>query len=265
MALAAAALLMASVGWAAESTPAEELQAAKILTAVLDARGAKAEEWAKMRGIYADLVKKYPKDATMRDAQGEFLWGQNDPMGAIAAWKAGEKLDPKNGSILLNLGTASLSRGETKEALAYDLRASAANPDSAVTHFHIANLAFLFRHDLERPEAEAFALALEHYDAAHHLAPLNADYARAYAETYYVVPNPDWGNALKIWQAYLELAADKSFARLNVARVHLKLGQVEEARGVLAQVEGAAYQRQKKSLLAQLEGLSAKAAAGEER
>ena len=80
------------------------------------------------------------------------------------------------------------------------------------------------------------------------LQPLNPDYARAYAETFYTVPDPDWRAALQAWQHFYEISPGKDFALVNLTRVYMKLGNKSEARASLARVQGPEFDRLKARL-----------------
>ena len=257
------ALLSAAFFWAvaaafaeparARNPAARDLDAVKAREAALLAREAGADEWKKLGADYAALIKKHPNDLLIRDAYGDYLWGMNDRAGALREWLAAEKIDPKNAKVLNHLAGTYLAMGEPRESLAHFLRASETEPENATTHFNVANVACMFRHDLGRTEQECFKLALKEYAEAHRLAPKNSEFARGYAETFYMVGNPDWQVALKVWKDYLNLMPEKNFALLNIARVHLNLGEADNARAYLAQVTGAENDRLKSRLAARIE------------
>ena len=225
--------------------------------AALLAREGGAEEWKKLDADYAALVKKHPNNLRVRVARGDFFYGRNDRTGALREWLAAEKIDPKNAAILLRLAQMYYAMGEPDKSLAFFIRASDAEPENAATHFTLANIACIFRHDGERTEEQCFDLALKHFAEAHRLAPKNPEYARGYAETFYMVGNPDWQTAIRVWRDYFNLMPEKNFALLNLARVHIHLGEAEKARACLAQVTGTENDRLKNRLTARIEaGLS---------
>ncbi len=230
----------------------EELQAAKLMESALFARQAGPEEWRKLGRVYEELAAKYPADATVKNAHAEWLWGMGEHERAVEWWLAAEKIDPANAVVLDHLGGSFLAAGQTKKAAAYYARATASAPDHAAYHYNYANVAFLFRHELldaARPDATAvLGHALEHFAAAARLDPLNPEYARAYAETFYTVPNPDWQAALLAWRQLHEISPKKDFALLNIARVQMKLGNKPEARATLARVHGTEFSGLKKRL-----------------
>jgi len=116
---------------------------------------------------------------------------------------------------------------------------------------------FLFRHDLHdgaHPDSDSLLdESLKHFAEASRLEPLNASYARAFAETFYAVPKPDWSEALNAWRQLYEISPQKDCALLNLARVHMKLGNKPEARSSLAEVQDPKYDRMKARLQERIE------------
>lgn len=255
--LAGLLLLRPFPGKTSGTAPREDLQAAKMMEAALFARQATTEEWKKLARVYEDLVAKYPDDAAVRNAQGEFLWSTGDPGRAMGAWLAAEKLEPGNAVVLDHLGGGYLAEGKAVKAAEYYRRAAKSAPANAAYHFSYANVAFIFRHELlDADHADADSLlrdALGHFAEAARLQPLDAEYARAYAETFYSVPDPDWREALRAWQHFYDISPRKDFALLNIARVHMKLGNKPEARATLARIQGREFNGLKTRLQERIE------------
>ena len=261
-ALAFALLLALTGARACAEAPAgptaqEELRAAKLLETALFARQSGAEEWRKMEKIYADLGAKYPREAAVRNGHAEFLWSIGEPERAVAMWEAAAEIEPKNAVVLNHLGGSWLAAGEAKKAAGFYARAAESAPENAAYRFTCANVTFLFRHELLSPaqpdEASVLAVALTHFAAASRLAPLNPDYARAYAETFYSLPKPDWNVALPAWQHFAEISPQQDFAQTNLARIYLKLGQKDAAKACLAKVQSAEFQQLKERLSRRIE------------
>lgn len=206
-----------------------------------------------LRTDYLSLVKKYPKSVPVRDACGAFLWAHGDRDLALHHWEEAEDLEPRNPLVLERLAAAHLELGKPRPALAFYLRATQAVPEDARWHFSVANIAYLFRHDVGLTEQQCFDLALKHFGEAHRLAPANQDYARGYAELFYLLPSPDWQQAVAAWEGYLKLASDKNFALINLTRVYMKMGEAAKARACLEQVTGEANERLKKRLSERIE------------
>lgn len=212
-------------------------------------------ELEKVSEIYRELTRKYPENASIREAYGSFLWNLERRDAAVREWLEGEKLDSQNAGIAFHLGNAWLDRGEVRTALAYLERASRLAPQNPLYHVHLGNALYLFRHEAtENGSADAGTVlqrALEHLRRAAELEPMNAELARGYAETFYIMPRPDWPEALKAWEKYLELAENKDFAYLHLARVNLRMGRKAEARACLDRIKSKDYERVRSRLLEQ--------------
>ena len=231
---------------AGDSGVAEQLQAAKLMQAALAARGATADEWRKLDESYTALIAQNPRDVAVRNARAEFLWDIGDHTRSVAEWQEAEKIDPKNPVILSHLGSGLLTLGDARKSAGYYMRAVESAPQDPTAHFALANVWFLFRHELldaAHPDAESLLTgALAHFAEASRLAPENAEYARAYAETFYSVPKPDWAAALDAWQTVQRLNPQPDFALLNQARIHLKMSHPDAAKRCLDQIQSPDYQ-----------------------
>lgn len=245
----------------AEAPPAataqEELRAAKLLETALLARQAGAEERRKLERIYTELAVKHPRDAAVRNGHAEFLWSIGERSRAVGTWEAAVEIEPTNAVVLDHLGSSYLAAGEVKRSATCYARAVKSAPKNAAYRFTFANVTFLFRHELLDPtqpdEAAVLNRSLAEFSEASRLEPLNAEYARAYAETFYSLPKPDWTAALAAWRHFSEISPKKDFAQANLARVHLKLGQKDAARACLAKVQSADFQRLKARLSERIE------------
>ena len=224
-----------------------ELQAVKLL------RAQNPKEKEKLRAAYAELEAKYPLNTSIKEELGELLWDWDECDAAIEKWQAARKLAPDDARLLERLGEASLALGNIRSAADYFQRAATSAPDQASCHFSLANVLFLFRHELEFTENQAFERALFHFSEASRLAPENPEYARAYAEVFYGVPSPDWQAALLAWSHLKDLSSDKDFPNLNLARVHIILGQKDAAHHCLNQIHSDRYSHLKRLLQKRLE------------
>ncbi|MGB8166316.1 MAG: hypothetical protein WCF18_02425 [Chthoniobacteraceae bacterium] len=255
------AALMISVGSrgadnaSREASVAEQLQAARLMQAALAAREAKPEEWRRLDETYADLVAKNPRDAAVRNAHGEFLWERGEQSRAVVEWEAAEQIDPRNSIVLEHLGSGALAAGEARKSAGYFARAVACDPSNAAYHFALANVQFLFRHELldsvHPNETSLLTEALAHFAEATRLAPGNPEYAGAYAETFYSLPQPDWPAALSAWEHVQLINPQPDFALLHQARIHLKMGHPDAAKACLARIQSVENQKLKSKLEAQ--------------
>ena len=110
---------------------------------------------------------------------------------------------------------------------------------------------FLFRHELT-DEARAIEKALTHFAEAARLAPLDVEYARAYAETFYGVPKADWRAAAEAWEHVREISPNPDFALVNLARVHLRMGQHGAAAGFVERIQSPEFERVKAKIKSQI-------------
>ena len=236
---------------------ASELQAVQLMEASLRVRGASREEWQKLDEIYGALAIKFPTDVSVKNAHAAFLLAAGQHDRAEKIWREAEKLAPDDNSTQRGLGAAALAVGNVQSAAHHMAKACAGQPENANCHFELANVLFLFRHDLldsAHPSAEmVIDRALTHYAEACRLAPTNVDFARGYAETFYSLPKPDWPAALAAWKHLLEISPQKDFALANLATVHLKLGQRSEARSYAEQIRSPEFAGRKARLLERIE------------
>jgi Tfp pilus assembly protein PilF len=218
-----------------------------------------AKERLRVEQIYCQLVRDNAQSAAAHNALAVFLWNSGKPDAAIEQWRTAQRLQPDNAEAANSLGGAYLRMGRVREAAAHfslAVRCENGNPDY---HFDLANVEFLFRHDLaaawKMDSAELARRALSEYREASRLAPLDRKLAAAYAETFYVMPNPDWKEAQLAWQHYLELSTNRSFAYLQLARVSLKQHNKAEALSFLEKIPERSFSAVKEKLRKQAEAL----------
>jgi len=262
------ALLLLVAGWClgarGEPAPSQEqadLQAAGLVEAAtlsqVQAGGDARQAMERLDQLFADLEAKYPHSAAVRDAHGDYLWSAERKQEAFTQWQEAEKLDGNNADICLHLGSCWLENGDTQRATGYFERAAALAPRDALLHFHLGNDLYLFRHQLatpREPETAVVDRALGELRTAAELEPLNAEYARGYADTFYSIPVAKWPDALKAWQHFYEISEDKNLASINLARVSLQMKDRAAARMYLDQVTRPDFQGLKRKLMAQAEG-----------
>jgi tetratricopeptide (TPR) repeat protein len=239
----------------------DELRAAKLMENALQAAATRspsvkvdAAQVEQLTKTYAGLTSKYPEHAGIRSAYAQHLWSIEQRAEAVAQWQKAAELDPHNADIAYRLGGFLVTVGRLRDADFQFQRAVSLAPDNALYHFDLGTTSFLFRNQIGGQEADAIARrALDHFRRATELEPFNLEYARGYAETFYAAPDADWKEALQAWQHFLEITPEKGFAYLHLARVSLRLGQKDQARGYLAKLEGSAFERPKRQLLRQIE------------
>lgn len=249
-------ILFVTVAFPRDATPEsraleQELQAARLTEAAVFSKHAGHEETQaaredleKMAHIYAHISSQYPKSAEALNAEAEYLWKIGQRQDAMEKWFAADSLDPNNPEVINNLGGCQLALGNAKNATEYFERAAKLDPTNALYQYNAGNTCYLFRHQMagDGGDAEAVLLrALAHFREAARIDPFSVEYARSYAETFYIMQQPDWNAALKAWTHYLEISDEKDFAYTNLARVNLKLGHKKEAGGDLERIKGAKF------------------------
>jgi tetratricopeptide (TPR) repeat protein len=201
------------------------------------------------------ILQEHPTSAAAHLAYAEFLSENGNLRAAIAHWREAQRLDPGNAATANSLGGAYLRMGHAAESADQFSRAIALADGNAAYHFNLANVEFMLRHDLQAAwkveQSEVLRRALVEFRAASELSPNDVEYARAYAETFYGMPDPDWAEAALAWKRVLALSPRGDFAYLQLARVSLKRGDANEARRCLAKLTDRRNESLKRKLLAQ--------------
>jgi tetratricopeptide (TPR) repeat protein len=200
---------------------------------------------------YQRLIVQNPKEAPLREAYAAFLSDQGRSEEAKQSLQAARRLDPKNARIAHSLGECDLQIGDIPGAVEAYQKAAALQPGEALYHFSLANVFFLFRREIGTDEKASMQEAMRQFSQATELDPLNEEYARAYAETFYGVPDADWAAAEKAWEHYRQITPHKEFACLGLARICLKAGKKDEAREWLEKIHDSSYRTVKEKLLLQ--------------
>jgi len=218
-----------------------------------------AKERLRVEQIYYQLVRDNPQSVPAQSALAAFLWKNRKAEAAVEHWRIAQGLEPANAEAASSLGGAYLKMGRVREAAEQFLLAVRSESDNPDHHFDLGNVEFIFRRDLTAAwkidSAELLRRALFEFREASRLAPMDLEYARAYAETFYGMPNPDWKEAQVAWQHYLELSTNRNFAYLQLARVSLKRHKKAEALSFLDKISDSLYSEVKEKLRKQAEAL----------
>lgn len=209
--------------------------------------------------LHEKFLQEHPGSAAAHSSYAEFLSEEGNLRAAIVHWLTAQQLAPRNAAIANSLGGAYLRMGKAAASAAEFARAIGLESDNAAYHFNLANVEFMLRHDLtaawkvEMPAV--LRLALAEFREASRLSPNDVEYARAYAETFYGVPDPDWSEAEAAWKHVLSLSPQGDFVYLQLARVSLKRGDAEGARQFLDKIVDARHDGLKRKLQAQADRL----------
>ena len=211
------------------------------------------------QAAHEKLLKEHPDSAAAHLAYAEFLSDNGKLRAAIVHWQTAQAIEPANAATANSLGGAYLRMGRAAESADQFVRAVGIERTNAAYHFNLANVEFMLRRDLTAAwhleTADLLRRALAEFRAASRLSPNDLEYARAYAETFYGVLDPDWSEAEAAWKHVLELSPDRDFAYLQLARVSLKRGDKVQARLFLAQINDARHDGLKRKLRAQADKL----------
>ena len=236
-----------------------EIRAAHEAAEALANPNVPAKEHLRVEQIYYQLVRDNPRSVPAQNALAAFLWKNGKAEAAVLHWRTAQLLEPENGEAASSLGGAYLRMGRVRQAAEQFLLAVRFESDNPDYHFDLGNIEFVLRDDLTAAwkidSEELLQRALFQFREASRLAPTDLEYARAYAETFYGMPNPDWEEAQIAWQHYLELSTNRNFGYLQLARVSLKRHKKAEALSFLDKILDPSYFRIKEKLRKQAAAL----------
>jgi len=236
-----------------------EIKAAHKAAEALANPNVTVKERLRVEQIYYQLVRDNPQSVPAQNALAAFLWKSGKAEAAVEHWRTAQRLEPENGEAANSLGGAYLRIGRVREAAEQFLLAVRSESNNPDYHFDLANVEFILRGDLTAAwkidSAELLQRALFQFREASRLAPTDLEFARAYAATFYGIPNPDWKEAQVAWQHYLELSTNRNFAYLQLARVSLKRHNKGEALSFLDKILDSSYSEVKEKLRKQAEAL----------
>ena len=236
-----------------------EIKAAHKAAEALANPNVTAKERARVEQIYYQLIRDNPQSVPAQNALAAFLSKNGNAEAAVEHWRIAQGLEPANAETANSLGGAYLRMLRVREAAAQFLLAVRSESDNPDYHFDLGNVEFVFRRDLTAAwkidSAELLRRALFQFREASRLVPTDPEYARAYAETFYGMPNPDWKEAQRAWQHYLEVSTNRNFAYLQLARVSLKRNKKAEALSFLDKISDSSYSEVKEKVRKQAEAI----------
>jgi len=234
-----------------------EIKAADKAAEALANPNVTTKERLRVEQMYYQLVRDNPQSVPAQNALAAFLWENGGAEAAIEHWRTAQRLEPENAEAANSLGGVYLKMGRVREAAEQFLLAVHSESDNPDYHFNLGNVEFVLRQDLTAAwkidSAELLQRALFQFREASRLAPMSVEYSRAYAETFYGMPNPDWKEAQVAWQHFFELTTNRNFAYLQLARVSLKQHKKAEALSFLDKISDSRYSEVKEKLRKQAE------------
>lgn len=214
----------------------------------------------KIQDLVADFesyLADNPKDLTALILYGKFLRRVDQPGPATGVFLKADKLDPDIAVIKQQIANYLTEEGRIAEALPYLLRAVELSPEKAIYHNQLGSFLFLFREELIRlgitTQSTNDRNMMIAFREAAKLESDNFDYRVRYAQSFFDVSNPDWGEALKVWNA-LSSEGNRSIEKaeyllLCQARILVKLGRLKEAKVLIDRVRSPVMGATKRRLL----------------
>ena len=214
----------------------------------------------KIQDLVADFesyLADNPKDLTALILYGKFLRRVDQPGPATGVFLKADKLDPDIAVIKQQIANYLTEEGRIAEALPYLLRAVELSPEKAIYHNQLGSFLFLFREELIRlgitTQSTNDRNMMIAFREAAKLESDNFDYRVRYAQSFFDVSNPDWEEALKVWNA-LSSEGNRSIEKaeyllLCQARILVKLGRLKEAKVLIDRVRSPVKGATKRRLL----------------
>lgn len=209
---------------------------------------------------YEALLRANPKFAAAYADYGYLLSKIGMRKEASAILVKANQLDPDIPMVKNQLGNYLAEDGRPLEAVNYYLAAIKLEPNEPLYHYQLGTLLHEARDDfLKSGEWKADGLDYATFQAfkrAAELAPDRFEFVYRYGEAFYDAKNPDWAEALKVWQG-LEAKAPTPIERqtmvLHEANVNIQWKRPEQAKILLATVTQPELQAQKQKLVAELD------------
>jgi tetratricopeptide (TPR) repeat protein len=209
----------------------------------------------RLEGEYKSFLQQYPDHVRGIVAYGGFLRDMQRDDEAISWWKKAIALDPRCAVAYNNLGEVLGHDGHAGDALRLHQKAYELDPSDPLFHFNWATTCIVYRKDARDvygwKEDEIFRHSLDQFRIARDLAPQDFQYSSAYAESFYMMKNPDWQEAYAGWNYCLGQPlqdGDRQRVYGQLARVCIHLKQVDTARQWINKMDSTDNQSMRKVL-----------------
>jgi tetratricopeptide (TPR) repeat protein len=205
---------------------------------------------------YRTFVQEHPSDARGHVAYGNFLMARVDELGAQAEWEKALVLDPQNPSMYNSLAGRYSESGPVNKSFTYFTKAIELSPKQGAYYHNFADVLFVRRKQAATfyglTEQGVYARSIMLYSNALSLDPLNFNFARDMAQTYYSLKPLPFEQALQAWTNAIKVARQESDLHdsyVHLARVKMLAGRFNEARAQLALVTNESCVQAKTNLL----------------
>ena len=191
----------------------------------------------RLENDYKHFLNDHPRHARAMVAYGDYLDDLGREEEAMGWWKKAITVDHNEAYAYNDIANHYGHYGRAAEALKLYDKAIALVPTEPMFRFNWATTCVSFRNDSHTAygwtKEEIFRRSLAQFRRARDLDPQNFDLATAYAETFYMVPKPDWEEAYAAWKFCLNQPLDDGQQQLvhtHLARGCLRRERYDEAR-----------------------------------
>ena len=220
----------------------EELQAQVDTVSPANAARWKAQ-MHRLEGDYKRFLNEHPLHTRAMVAYGSLLYDQQREEEGMRWWEKAIAIDPNEAYAYNALANDYGHNGHADKALRYYQKAIDLVPTEPIFRFNWATTCQMYRNESKAVygwnKEEIFQHALEQFRQARDLVPQDFGMASTYAETFYMVPKPDWQEAYAGWQFCLKQPLDegeRQHVYANLARVCNRMGRNDEARQWLSKL-----------------------------
>jgi len=186
---------------------------------------------------YRHFLNDHPLHTRAMVAYGDFLSDQEREDEAMKWWQKAIQVDPQEAYAYNDIANFYGHNGRAADALKLYDKAIALEPTEPIFRFNWATTCVSFRNESHAvygwDKDDIFRRSLDQFRRARDLDPQNFDLATAYAETFYMMPKPDWDTAYAAWNYCLTQPFDESQKQLvymHLARVSIKRERYGDAR-----------------------------------
>jgi tetratricopeptide (TPR) repeat protein len=213
---------------------------------------------AKLKRLDADyrsFLEQHPRYAPAMVAYGGFLDDTGREKEAVVWWKKAIEADPRCAAAYNNLAVEYGEDGRPGDALRLHQQAYELDTNNPVFHYNWATTCILYRKDARDVYGwdtdEIFRHSLEQFRIARDLAPREFEYARAYAESFFMMKDPDWREAHAAWAFCLGQPLqprEQQGVYGQLARVCLHQAHYDEARQWITKLDAPDFQPMRRAL-----------------
>jgi tetratricopeptide (TPR) repeat protein len=197
----------------------------------------------RLEGDYKHFLNNHPDHTRAMVAYGSLLYDQQLEDEGVHWWEKALAIDPQEAYAYNDLANHYGHNGQADKALRYYRKAIDLVPTEPIFRFNWATTCQMFRNESHAVygwnKDEIFQHSLEEFRKARDLVPQDFEMASTYAETFYMMPKPDWQGSYDGWQFCLKQPItdeQRQYVYSNLARTCIRMGRNDEAREWLAKL-----------------------------